>query len=75
MTPLRGRGFVAHSTKKTWIKPEIRQFETPEEILEYYRKDDLPQADLEKLVKLAEQLQQSARRSAERSQPRRSSKK
>ena len=65
---------MALSTKKTWTKPEISQFETPEEILEYYRKD-LPQADLEKLVKLAEQLQRSARRSAEHSQPRKSSKK
>lgn len=64
---------MAHSTKKTWTKPAIRQFETPEEILEHYR-EHLPHAELEALVKRAQQLQQSARRSAENSQPRRSKK-
>lgn len=69
MTPLRGRGFVVHSKKLPWTKPEIRQFETPESLLEHYRKE-LSEADLQKLIKLAEQLQRSGRRSAGRSQSR-----
>ena len=62
MTPLRGRGFLVHSKKKPWTKPEIRQFETPEQLLTFYR-EGLPEADLQRLVRLAEQLQRTERRS------------
>ena len=71
MTPFRGRGFVVQSTKKLWTKPEIRQFDAPEQLLASYRKD-LPEADFQKLVTLAEQLQRSARRSAGSTQLRKS---
>lgn len=55
---------MAYSTKKPWIKPEIRQYETPEEILAHYR-EGLSDADLQTLVELAEQMQRSARRGVE----------
>ena len=60
-----------HSTKKPWTKPEVRRFETPEQLLASYRKE-LPEADFQKLVRLAEQLQRSARQSAGESQSRKS---
>jgi hypothetical protein len=63
MTPLCGRGFLVNSTKKPWTKPEVRQFETPEQLLAFYRQE-LSDEDLQRLIKLAEQLQRSARRSA-----------
>lgn len=59
---------MVHSKKKPWTKPEIRQFETPEELLASYR-EELSEADLQKLIKLAEQLQRSARQSTGRIKP------
>ena len=61
MTPLRGRGFGMQSTKKSWTKPEVRQFETLEQLLETYGKE-LPDADFRKLAELVEQLQRTTRR-------------
>jgi hypothetical protein len=57
--------------KKPWTKPMIRQFETPEQLLASYRKE-LPEADFQKLVKLAEQLERSARLSTGETQSRKS---
>jgi hypothetical protein len=52
-----------HPTKKPWAKPEIRQLNTPEELLAFYH-EGLSEADYQKLVSLAEQLERSARRRA-----------
>jgi hypothetical protein len=48
--------------KKPWTKPEIRHFDKIEELLAYYR-EGLSETDFQKLMKLAEQLNRSARRS------------
>jgi hypothetical protein len=42
------------------MKPEIRQFDTPEKLLAFYH-ERLSDADFQKLVKLAEQLQRSSK--------------
>jgi hypothetical protein len=60
-----------HSAKKPWTKPRVRQFETPEQLLATYRKE-LPAADVQKLVELAERLQRSAKQSAGETQLRKS---
>jgi hypothetical protein len=60
-----------HPTKKPWIKPVVRQFETPDELLAAYRKE-LSEADFQKLVRLAEQLQRTARQSIGKTQSRKS---
>jgi hypothetical protein len=72
MTPFRGRGFLAHLTKKSWIKPEVTRFETLEELLDHYRKD-MTHSEFDELVKHAERLQRSGR-GADPSQHRKSSK-
>lgn len=55
------------SAKKKWVRPEIRQFETPEELLAFYRKE-LPDEDFQTLVKLAERRERAVRRDVRRSQ-------
>jgi hypothetical protein len=50
-------------TKKPWTKPEIKRFETPEQLLESYRKT-LREADLQKFAELFERLRQVAQRNA-----------
>lgn len=71
MTPLRRRGFALHSTKTPWTKPEVRRFETPEQLLASYCKQ-LPQVEFQKLIRVAEQLQLSAREIASKTQSRKS---
>ena len=62
-----------HPEKKPWTKPEVRRFETPEHLLASYRKE-LPEADFQKLVRLAEQLQRSPRQGAGEAELRKSDK-
>ena len=52
---------MVRSTKSPWIKPEIRRFQTAEEVLAHYCKD-LSEADLQTLLRFAEQMQRSSRR-------------
>jgi hypothetical protein len=51
-----GGGFVAHPTKKIWTKPELRHFDTYQELVAFYGPRGF-NAELEKLEKLAEQMQ------------------
>lgn len=64
MTPFCGRGFVVHSTKKPWTKPEIRVFENPEEAAAYSR---YKATGAEK--EIVEELLERFRGSREKSQP------
>ena len=32
---------MAHPTKKPWIKPQVKRFESPEELLAFYRSKNL----------------------------------
>ena len=69
MTSFRGRGFVAHSTKKQWTRPELRQFDTAEEMLAFYR-PRASSAELEKLEKLADKMRNSREQKSPRMQRR-----
>lgn len=59
--PFAGRWFMLRAIRKPWIKPEVRRFETAEELLASY-KEGMPNAEFQKLARLAEQLQRSTRR-------------
>ena len=52
---------MANPIKQPWSAPVVTQFETPEDLLAFYR-ENLSEADFETLVRLAEQMQRSARR-------------
>ena len=52
---------MLRAIRKPWIKPEVRRFENAEELLASY-KEGMPDAEYQKLVRLAEQLQHSTRR-------------
>lgn len=73
MTPLRGRGFVVHSTKKPWTKPALRTFENPEEAVAYYR-GKATSAEKAKIEKLLECMPGSRGKRSEKPELRRSAK-
>ena len=45
---------MAHPTKKPWIKPEVKRFESLEELSKFYR-SKASAADLDKLEELVDQ--------------------
>ena len=59
MTPVCGRGHLAQPIKKRWTKPEIRQFETPEEIQTHDSKASGTERD--NLTEFVEQFQRIRR--------------
>ena len=73
MTPLRGRGLVAHSTKKPWTKPALWTFENPEEAVAYYQ-GKATGAEKDKVEKLLECMRGSRGERLEAPELRRSAK-
>lgn len=54
---------MAHLKKKQWKTPELRRFETPEEVLEYYGPKASP-AERGKLDELLRRMGEAKRTSA-----------
>jgi len=66
-----GRGFLAHPEKKPWIKPELRHFGSPEELLAFYALKGSA-AEREKIEKLAVQARKTRGDDEREARPRRS---
>ena len=73
MTPLRGRGFVVRSMKKSWTKPVIRTFESLEEAAAYFR-DKATVGEKEKVEELLERMRGSRGEGAEQPELRKNAK-
>ena len=60
---------MAHSIKKQWIRPELRQLDTAEEMLAF-NGPKASAAELEKLEKLADRMRSSREQESQRMQRR-----
>ena len=69
MTPVSRERICGHPTKKQWTKPVLRQFDSAEEMLAFYR-PKASSAELEKLEKLADKMRSSQEQASPRTQRR-----